>query len=90
MADEGLMNLDEAAVYLGVAKIPLRRWTRDGQLRCVRVGKRGDRRFRRADLDAYSPAPPIGRATSTARRKSMTGPRTTTSTGKRCLSPPER
>jgi len=47
------MTLDEAAVYLGVAKISLRRWTRDGQLRCVRIGKRGDRRFRREDLDAY-------------------------------------
>jgi len=53
MTDEGLMTLDEAAAYLGVAKISLRRWTRDGQLRCVRVGKRRDRRFRRADLDAY-------------------------------------
>lgn len=53
MTDEGLMTLDEAAAYLGVAKISLRRWTRDGQLRCVRVGQRGDRRFRRADLDAY-------------------------------------
>ncbi|MCA9253656.1 MAG: helix-turn-helix domain-containing protein [Phycisphaerales bacterium] len=47
------MTLDEAAAYLGVAKITLRRWTTDGQLRCVRVGTRGDRRFRRADLDAY-------------------------------------
>jgi len=33
MADEGLMTLDEAAAYLGVAKITLRRWTTDGQLR---------------------------------------------------------
>ena len=53
MADEGLMTLDEAGAYLGVAKVTLRRWTTDGQLRCVRVGKRGDRRFRRADLDTY-------------------------------------
>jgi excisionase family DNA binding protein len=47
------MTLDEAAAYLGVAKVTLRRWTTDGQLRCVRVGTRGDRRFRRTDLDAY-------------------------------------
>jgi len=53
MFDERLMTLDEAAAYLGVAKITLRRWTRDGQLACVRIGKRGDRRFRQADLDAY-------------------------------------
>jgi excisionase family DNA binding protein len=53
MASEGLLTLDEAAAYLGVAKITLRRWTRDGHLVCVRIGKRGDRRFRRQDLDAY-------------------------------------
>lgn len=53
MASEGLLTLDEAATYLGVAKITLRRWTRDGHLVCVRIGKRGDRRFRRQDLDAY-------------------------------------
>ena len=53
MVTDGLMTLDEAAAYLGVAKITLRRWTRQGQLPCVRIGKRGDRRFRRADLDSY-------------------------------------
>jgi len=53
MADQGLMTLDEAAAYMGVAKITLRRWTRKGELPCVRIGKRGDRRFRREDLDAY-------------------------------------
>jgi excisionase family DNA binding protein len=53
MAEQGLMTLDEAAAYLGVAKITLRRWTRKGELPCVRIGKRGDRRFRQEDLDAY-------------------------------------
>ena len=53
MADEGLMTLDEAASYLGVAKITLRRWTRQGELPCVRIGRRKDRRFRRSDLDVY-------------------------------------
>jgi len=53
MANDGLMTLDEAAAYLGVAKITLRRWTVNGQLRCVRVGSRRDRRFRKSDLDAY-------------------------------------
>lgn len=51
MVDDGLTTLDEAAAYLGVAKITLRRWTRNGQLACVRVGKRGDRRFRRQNPD---------------------------------------
>ena len=53
MANIGLMTLDDAAAFLGVAKITLRRWTVNGQLRCVRVGSRRDRRFRKSDLDAY-------------------------------------
>lgn len=53
MAEQGLLTLDEAAAFLGVAKITLRRWTRKGELPCVRIGKRGDRRFRQEDLDAY-------------------------------------
>jgi len=47
------MTLDEASAYLGVAKISLRRWTVNGQLKCVRVGPRCDRRFRKSDIDAY-------------------------------------
>ena len=47
------MSLDEASEYLQVAKVTLRRWTSKGQLRCVRIGSRGDRRFRKSDLDAY-------------------------------------
>ena len=68
MADQGLMTLDEAAAYLGVAKITLRRWTRDGQLACVRIGKRGDRRFRRENLEAYirSKSKPESKATGDA------------------------
>lgn len=53
MDADGLMTLDEAADFLGVAKITLRRWTRNGELPCVRIGRRGDRRFRRADLEVY-------------------------------------
>ena len=47
------MTLDEAAAYLGVSKVSLRRWTANGQLKCVRVGAPRDRRFRRSDLEAY-------------------------------------
>ncbi len=50
---EGLLTLDEAAQLIGVSKISLRRWTRDGSLSCIRVGSRGDRRFRRKDLERY-------------------------------------
>jgi len=50
---EGLLTLEDAARLLGVSKITLRRWTRSGSLGCVRVGQRGDRRFRREDLEEY-------------------------------------
>ena len=53
MSETGLMTLAEAATYLGVSMVSLRRWTTNGQLRCVRVGSRRDRRFRKSDLDAY-------------------------------------
>lgn len=53
MSSEGLLTLEEAAKYLGVAKITLRRWTLNGHMACVRIGSRRDRRFRRKDLDAY-------------------------------------
>jgi excisionase family DNA binding protein len=51
--NEGLLTLEDAARLLGVSKITLRRWTRSGSLGCVRVGQRGDRRFRREDLEEY-------------------------------------
>ncbi len=38
MVARGLMTLDEAAVYFGVWKVSLRRWTTSGQLKCDRVG----------------------------------------------------
>ena len=79
MADEGLMTLDEAATYLGVAKITLRRWTRDGQLACVRIGKRGDRRFRQADLHAYI------RRNASPKSRSITAKRKATRKTKRPL-----
>ncbi len=60
-----LLTLDEASRYLKVSKSSLRRWTNQGRLPCVRVGERGERRFRRSDIErlvAASPAadtPPI-------------------------------
>lgn len=53
MHPTGLLNIDEAARYLGVSKSSLRRWTRLETLACVRVGARRERRFRREDLDRF-------------------------------------
>ena len=48
-----LLNIKQAAAVLNVSEVSLRRWTNEGTLPCVRVGKRRERRFRRSDLAAY-------------------------------------
>jgi excisionase family DNA binding protein len=49
---DGLLTLTEASRLLRVHPNTLRRWSKDGVLLTFRLGPRGDRRFRREDLDA--------------------------------------
>jgi excisionase family DNA binding protein len=59
MADEpDLLDIAEAARFLNVSETSLRRWTNAGTLQCLRVGKRRERRFRRADLLAFTEQQP--------------------------------
>ncbi len=60
-----LLDIREAAAFLRVSETSLRRWTNAGQLPCLRIGGRRERRFRRTDLltflgvaDRASPSPP--------------------------------
>src|SRR5438445_10688910 len=62
-----LLDIAQAAAFLHVSQMSLRRWTNSGRLPCFRVGGRRERRFRRADLLAFlertgepAPAPPAG------------------------------
>ncbi|HYG70085.1 MAG TPA: MEDS domain-containing protein [Anaeromyxobacteraceae bacterium] len=67
-----LLTLEEAARYLRVSKTSLRRWTNEGRLACVRVGRRGERRFRRGDLDvelARAPSASGARAAAASREE---------------------
>jgi excisionase family DNA binding protein len=48
-----LLDIAQAAAFLNVSETSLRRWTNSGQLRCLRVGRRRERRFRREDLIAF-------------------------------------
>src|SRR6185295_10691869 len=48
-----LLDIAQAAALLQVSEASLRRWTNAGQLPCLRVGGRRERRFRRADLIAF-------------------------------------
>jgi len=45
-----LVRISEAAQMLGVNPETLRRWDREGRLKAVRLGKRGDRRYNSQDL----------------------------------------
>jgi transcriptional repressor of dcmA and dcmR len=58
-ADE-LLDIEQAAQFLQVSETSLRRWTNAGRLACLRVGRRRERRFRRADLLAFMEDQPAG------------------------------
>jgi excisionase family DNA binding protein len=54
MGDEGdLLDIKQAAAFLNVSETSLRRWTNSGLLASLRIGRRRERRFRRADLLAF-------------------------------------
>ena len=48
-----LLNIKEAASLLKVSEASLRRWTNSGQLPCLRLGAKGERRFRQEDLMSF-------------------------------------
>jgi transcriptional repressor of dcmA and dcmR len=49
---ENLLTIKEAAVFLHVSEMSLRRWTNSGKLKCYRVGGKNERRFTRQDLES--------------------------------------
>jgi transcriptional repressor of dcmA and dcmR len=58
---EPLLDIKQAAQFLKVSEMSLRRWTNSGRLPCVRVGGKRERRFRRSDLLAFLEHEAIGR-----------------------------
>ncbi len=58
---DDLLTIREAAALLNVSAVSLRRWTDAGDLPCLRVGGRRERRFRRHDLLAFADDQPAGR-----------------------------
>lgn len=69
---EVLLTVSEAAEYLNVSKVTIRRWTNNGTLACVRVGVRKERRFVESELRKLisEPAADADRASTT---KEITG-----------------
>ena len=72
---EELLDIKKAAAFLGVSETSLRRWTNSGQLACLRVGGKRERRFRRGDLLAFMETQPVADASS--RPQSSPGPQHT-------------
>lgn len=60
-----MLTTGEAAQLLGLHPNTVRRWSEKGMLKVYRVGTRGDRRFRRKDIDAFL-AEASGAASSSA------------------------
>ena len=46
-----LLSVGQAARSLGVHPNTVRKWSKEGLLKSYRIGPRGDRRFRRSDVE---------------------------------------
>jgi transcriptional repressor of dcmA and dcmR len=72
MTDEtDLLDIAEAARFLNVSETSLRRWTNSGALPCLRVGRRRERRFLRADLLAFTEQQPMRSSLADSRRSAF-------------------
>jgi excisionase family DNA binding protein len=49
--DQGLIKLGEACKILNVHPQTLRQWDKKGILKAVRFGQRGDRRYKKEDIE---------------------------------------
>lgn len=61
---ERLLNIKEAAEFLNVSEMTVRRWTNNGLLNCYRVGGRRARRFRIEDLTDFIETDQVTAATA--------------------------
>jgi transcriptional repressor of dcmA and dcmR len=50
---EKLLTIKEAAYFLNVSEMSLRRWTNSGKLKCYRLGGKNERRFTRQGLENF-------------------------------------
>ena len=48
-----LLKIRQAAEILNVNPQTLRRWDRSGKLKAIIISKRGDRRYRQADIEKF-------------------------------------
>jgi len=48
-----LLRIKEAAELLGVNPATLRKWDNEGKLPAIKISKRGDRRYRKEDIEKF-------------------------------------
>jgi len=48
-----MLTVREVASLLGIHANTVRRWSEEGKLRAFRIAKRGDRRFKREDINRF-------------------------------------
>ena len=53
MAKTRLLRIKEAAEMLGVHPETLRRWDRSGKLKAIVISIRGDRRYKKEDIERF-------------------------------------
>ena len=53
LSSEDMLTVNDVARILNVHPNSVRRWSNQGLIKVYRVGRRGDRRFRRADLAMF-------------------------------------
>lgn len=63
---EATLTIAEAASFLGVHPNTLRSWSDLGRIRTYRINARGDRRFRRSDLEGFIEATEIPAASNSS------------------------
>ena len=50
---DGMLTINDVARLLNVHINTVRRWSNQGALKSYRIGSRGDRRFRREDIESF-------------------------------------
>lgn len=53
VSDKLMLTVSDVAQLLGIHANTVRRWAQKGVLKVYRLGARGDRRFRRQDIDSF-------------------------------------
>ena len=53
LRSRAMLTISDVAQFLGVHVNTVRRWSDQGMLKSYRIGSRGDRRFRREDVDDF-------------------------------------